>query len=451
MSPTRTLPFPRLAIALAAGLAPALAGATDGYFAHGYGIKSLGMGGASITRTDDAYGGANNPAQFAFVEDQLDLGLSWFSPSRSASRSGAGLSSINGTAQSGSTNFLLPELGYAHRVSRDWALGVTVYGNGGMNTDYGTGQIQCPNLATGQAYAANLLCGTTGLGIDLTQLIVAPTVGWKVDDRQSLGVSVLVTEQRFKATGLQMFAGFQLPTGTGGTASYSSDPAAVTDNGYSYSHGVGARFGYLFRVAPEFSFGLEYAPKTSMSKFDKYQGLFAGQGGFDLPVNYGAGASWLPADGWKLALDYRRILYSGVPSVGNPSNNSGQLGSGSGPGFGWKDVTVVKLGAEYAATHDLVLRAGFNHGSNPIGSRDVTFNILAPGVVQEHYTLGATWNVSRGDELSFALAYMPAKSVSGSSAFNPLFQAIGQPAGLGGTETISLSEKLFGVSWQTRL
>ncbi len=29
-------------------------------------------------------------------------------------------------------------------------------------------------------------------------------------------------------------------------------------------------------------------------------------------------------------------------------------------------------------------------------SRDVTFNILAPGVVQDHYTLGFTYNVEQG-------------------------------------------------------
>ena len=62
--------------------------ATDGYFAHGYGMKSLGMGGASVARTDDAFGGANNPAQGVFVGDRLDLGVSYFQPTRGAERSG---------------------------------------------------------------------------------------------------------------------------------------------------------------------------------------------------------------------------------------------------------------------------------------------------------------------------------------------------------------------------
>ena len=38
-----------------------------GYFTHGYGIKAQGRGGASIAFTDDAFGGANNPATMAFA------------------------------------------------------------------------------------------------------------------------------------------------------------------------------------------------------------------------------------------------------------------------------------------------------------------------------------------------------------------------------------------------
>jgi len=443
----------RALAALATTLLPGLAAATDGYFAHGYGMKSLGMGGAGIARTDDAFGGANNPAQFAFVPDQLDLGLTLFKPTRSATRSGAALPGLNGTADGGSSVFELPEAGYVHRVDHDWALGVTVYGNGGMNTDYGlAGGVNCSTQSPPPSPAppSNLLCGSTGLGIDMAQLIVAPTVGWKVDERQSLGVSLLVVEQRFKATGLQMLANFQLPT-PAGTIAYSSDPSAVTDKGYSYSSGVGARLGYLGRLAPDLTLGLSYSPKVSMGKLSKYRGLFAQQGGFDIPVNYGLGLQYRASERLTVALDVTRILYAGIASVGNPGSNAGQLGSDNGPGFGWRDVTAVKLGVEGEVMPGTVLRAGINHGTNPITPRDVTFNILAPGVVQEHFTLGGTHALGNGSSIGFAFAFMPGKSVSGPSALNGLFQATGAPAGTGGNETIRLSEKQLGVSWETRL
>ncbi len=40
--------------------------ATDGYFPHGMGMKAKGMGGASVTATDTAFAGTNNPAAAAF-------------------------------------------------------------------------------------------------------------------------------------------------------------------------------------------------------------------------------------------------------------------------------------------------------------------------------------------------------------------------------------------------
>jgi len=46
----------RLLAALIAVL-PLAAHATDGYFAHGYGMKAIGMGGASIAVAQDAFGG----------------------------------------------------------------------------------------------------------------------------------------------------------------------------------------------------------------------------------------------------------------------------------------------------------------------------------------------------------------------------------------------------------
>jgi long-chain fatty acid transport protein len=95
-----------------------------------------------------------------------------------------------------------------------------------------------------------------------------------------------------------------------------------------------------------------------------------------------------------------------VAAVGNSSSNQSLLGSSNGPGFGWRDVTAVKLGASYVWNEQLTLRAGYNHSTQPIRSGETLFNILAPGVVQDHLTLGTTWLLENKAELS--LAYMHA-------------------------------------------
>lgn len=109
--------------------------ATDGYFQHGYGIQAKGRGGTSMALPTDAFGGANNPATMAMAGNRLELGLDLFSPRRSAERSGFG-PGLDGSVDSGKTWFGIPELGYNHMLRDDVSLGVSVYGNGGMNTDY---------------------------------------------------------------------------------------------------------------------------------------------------------------------------------------------------------------------------------------------------------------------------------------------------------------------------
>ncbi len=87
-----------------------IAQATNGYFSHGYGLKAKGMAGATTAVPQDAMIAASNPAGMAFVGDRFDVGLDWFSPKRSAERTGAGAgSNINGAANSDSTSFFIPD------------------------------------------------------------------------------------------------------------------------------------------------------------------------------------------------------------------------------------------------------------------------------------------------------------------------------------------------------
>ena len=167
------------AVALAATLAPGMALATDGYFSHGYGMTAKGMGGAATAMSSDTFGGANNPASMVWVGNRFDVGIDWFRPIREASRSGsAGAGTgLDGSAKSGSDNFLIPEFGYNRMINPRMSLGLTLYGNGGMNTDYPGGQIGGATACAGfnpPGAPYNLLCGSGKLNMDMMQLIIAP-------------------------------------------------------------------------------------------------------------------------------------------------------------------------------------------------------------------------------------------------------------------------------------
>ena len=418
-----------LPIAAACLAGPALA--TNGYFPHGYGMKAKGMGGASTAMAEDSLGGATNPAAMVWAGSRVDVGLDVFMPERDAERTGAGFAPINGKVESDKTSFFIPEFGYNQMVSSDLSLGVSVYGNGGMNTTYPQGSFQCPDQ-TGTLRPANMLCGSGTLGVDLSQLIIAPTVAYKINSQHAVGASLLLGYQRFKADGVQAFAGL------------SGAPANVSNNGYDSSTGVGLRLGYQGHITDTFSIGAAYAPKMNMGRFDKYSGLFAGNGDFDIPEHYSVGVAFTPVPAWTVALDWDRIKYSGVPAVGNPSSNQAPLGAANGPGFGWKDVDVVKLGVVWRVSDAWTLRAGYNHGDNPITSADVTFNILAPGVITTHYTAGFTYALAKDSELTGFLMVAPRQTVTGPSMFNsPAFFG---PGG-GGNETIGMKQSSFGLAW----
>ncbi|MEJ8836534.1 OmpP1/FadL family transporter [Ramlibacter sp. AN1133] len=418
---------------LAGALAALPAFATNGYFPHGYGLKAKGMGGASLALAQDAMGGANNPASMVWAGSRFDAGADAFSPRRDAERSGAGFPTLNGRVESGRKWFGVPEVGYNRMLRDDLSVGLTVYGNGGMNTSYPQGNFNCG------AGPANMLCGSGGLGVDLMQLVVAPTVAYKLAPRHSVGAALLLGYQRFEALGLHAF------DNAPGFPPFTQSPGNVTNRGHDHSFGAGVRLGYFGRLTDALTVGAAFAPKMNMRRFDRYAGLFAGNGDFDIPQNYGIGVAFTPAPAWTLAADWQRINYSGVASVGNPSAARAPLGAANGPGFGWRDIDVFKLGAAWRMNERLTLRAGYNRGDNPIRASDVSFNILAPGVMTSHYTAGFTWALTKDNELTGAFMVAPRRSVTGPSLFNAVLGP-----GAGGTETIRMREFSVGLAWGRR-
>lgn len=403
-------------IALRAAAAAALlalawpAQATNGYFPHGFGLKAKGMGGASLAMAHDAFAGVNNPAQAAVVGNRWDLGAEVFNPRRSAT-----VSTPMGPmeVESRKDAFLIPEFGYNVALSSKLGVGITVYGNGGMNTEY-------PAVFPGDTNffcSSPTMCGSGKLGVDLMQLIVAPTAAYEVAPGHSFGVSPLLVYQVFKAYGLQAFG--------------------LPNQGQDSSTGIGLRLGYLGKLGDRVTVGASYSPRINMSRFKKYERLFAKQGDFDIPENYALGVAVQVTPSIQVALDHSRINYSGVPSVGNGSlaNFANGFGADNGPGFGWRDVSVTKLGVQWQMNGQWTWRAGYNHGTNPVRAEDVYLNILAPGVVRSHVTLGATYAPAQNTEITFALWHAKRHEVSGS-----------MPA----PTKIGMSQNGFGVQYSRR-
>ena len=386
-------------------LLPIQSHATNGYFSHGTSIAEKGLAGAGVAHSQDTLAAATNPAGMVWQGGGYDIGAALFAPMRSYTVTGApsgapgtfGLAP--GTVESDNELFLIPQFGYNWALNDESTIGISVFGNGGMNTEYG---------------AANPP-GTYGAGtagVNLEQLFISTTYSRKFSESASWGISGIVVYQRFSATGVDSFAAF------------STDPANLSNNGTDTSTGFGVRLGVQAEVTPGLSLGAAYQPTIDMSEFDKYAGLFAEKGDFDIPSTWTLGLAWHVSDNNVLLFDIQQINYSDVASVNNPISNlqtncpgAGCLGGPAGGGFGWQDMTIYKLGYEWSTSDPWTWRVGYSITDQPIPSSEMMFNILAPGVMEQHVTFGFTRAISDKSDFNFAFMYAPSVSVSGPNTF----------------------------------
>ena len=372
--------------------------ATNGYFLHGIGTSSKAMAGATVALPQEALDADTNPAAGVFVNGGYSFSLALFSPDREYTITGnpSGMPQTfgltPGTIASESKYFPMPAAGYNFRPNDVSALTVNFTAHGGMNTDYRT----------------NTFYGSDHTGVDLAQVFLTTSYARKITANQSLGISAVAVAQRFKASGLEAFAAF------------SGDPDCLTGNGYKWSHGIGVKLGYLAQPTDKLSLGISFSPTIQMSKFDAYCGLFAQEGSFDIPASATAGLAYELVEPLTVTADYQRIHYSDIPAVGNaflPNIATSPLGSEGGAGFGWQDIDVYKVGLQWKASDVWTWRAGYSKSEQPIPDSEVLFNILAPGVVQDHITIGFSKVMERSGRFNVALMYAPSNTVRGG---NPL-------------------------------
>ncbi|MHB1586391.1 MAG: OmpP1/FadL family transporter [Acidiferrobacteraceae bacterium] len=412
--------------AISAAVAAALAmpmtafATTAGYFQLGYSSKNDGLAGAGVALPEDAMAQATNPAGISFVGSRFDIGAAGFWAFRGYSNTPGGpFPTPAPCALCGSnTNFfLIPHMALTYGLGGGSAIGLAMYGNGGMDTNY--------KIPPGP-FDAGGLTSTSQTGVSFKQLFVQTSYAYKFARHDSVGLGLLYVRQYFSAYGLNMFGG----STTGAPfASYSSNPSALTNNGVDMATGFGLKLGTQVRLMRGLDFGLAYTPEIHMSRFVSYAGLFRDHGDFNIPQTWTAGLAFKPARGQTLAFDFQRIYYGGVPTIAATANCIGAgtcgsgnggvngLGSETGPGFGWKDITVYKLGYQLATSRQWTWRVGFAYNTEPVDPSQTLFNTLAPGVLQRDISVGFTNHLSHSQDLTVAAMWaMPKKVYSSANA-----------------------------------
>lgn len=127
-------------------------------------------------------------------------------------------------------------------INEKSSFSATVFGNGGMNTDYPTNTFHDPSSST--------------TGVDFGQMFVGLTYSRKIAEKHSLGVTALLAYQYFEAIGLTAFS------------QMSSDATNLTGNGHDNGFSYGITFGYMGELAKGLHLGASYQTMLYMSEFD---------------------------------------------------------------------------------------------------------------------------------------------------------------------------------------
>ncbi len=382
-------------------------------------VKSLGMAAAVVANPMDSLVIAYNPAGITWVGNRIDVG---FTPVYSVGKATITgntfpFADINKTYSNHLKWVFNPEGGFTYKVC-DWlSLGAAVYNEKELHTDYDE------PLA---------ILGTSDVGAQFIQEVVAPTIAFNLGWGQSVGISLDWTIQRLKATGLEGLAHPLLPI------EFTTDPDKVTNNHYNYSQGWGVKFGYLgcFRY---FSVGASYKPKTKMAKFSQYKGFIAEEGSIDVPPMYRVGIAFYPLCGVTVAADFQYIEYSRIPALNNPfvpNIFTYLLGSADGAGFDWSDQRFWRFGINWDINCDWSVRAGYRTANVPFDKPDG--NVLTLDTTVDFVVVGGSWRCLDGAEISAFVGHGFNRKISGELPPFPTF---------GGKTTIEQNRTAIGVAF----
>jgi long-chain fatty acid transport protein len=381
------------------------------------GVKSQSVGGAGIAFPQNGLAAAANPAGTGLVDTQINFDMSVFTGRRGVEIVGNSVPGVNGHYDgSGKKYLFIPDFGYVTKLSDSTSFGFASYG-GGSDTEYNNN----PFKAFGGSGRAKL---------SLEQVYLKPSFAYKLNEQHTFGVGINFVLQRLDVEGLQGFT------------SYSAYPDNMTNKEHSMSMGAGIHLGWIGQLTKDLTLGATWSSKVLMSRFDEYKGFFNDGGRLNIPETYGIGVAFKTTPALTLTADLQRIKYGSVDAVAHPLSNlfaGNLLGSRNGPGFGWRDVNVIKVGAIYEVSPELTLRAGYNHTDQQTPSDQTLFNVMAPVVSQDYLSLGGTWKSSPKEEWSAYYLHAFRKQLDG---VNSIPTILG-----GGNANIYMEANMFGIGY----
>lgn len=355
----------KLAVAAAIALTSTAAFATNGDSLIGTGAKARGMGGVGIGMSHGAESGLSNPALITSVQGtEISFGGTVFMPDVKTTFNGTG----DAGNKSASDLSVIPEVSIAQNAGNGISWGIGMFGTAGMGVDHRAmngGMFDNFNMVTNlqlMQFAVPVAYKTGAFSVGIAPVLQYGSLDINYANSTTKGVA-----QDF---GLGYNVG----------AAYSEEGLTV---GASYKSAIDMKYNGQIATAANTDFGL--------TGFTDH---------LEQPAEMGVGVSYKIA-GNTIAVDYKRINWASAKGYKD---------------FGWENQNVYMIGYEYAQDAWAV-RAGYNYAKNPIKEQDGTtykgavvnfFNLVGfPGIVESHYTLGGSYDISKSTSVDLAYVYAP--------------------------------------------
>ncbi len=356
--------------------------ATNGATLSGMGAEARGMAGTGIGIAHGAESALTNPALITSVKDtEISFGGTLFMPDVSNTNSTTNMGGSSSSATSTADMSMIPEVSLASRINDRFSIGVGMWGTGGMGVDYRDAQ-----ASTDQQYQMVTNLQLMQFGVPLAYTINSFTVA---------------------ITPILQYGSLDINYNSAALGGGQNGSGVAQDMQFGYNIGLAYRINNI-------TLGAIYKSQIDMDYKDQLPNAMAGFGvpytntKLSTPAEMGIGLSYM-ISAHTIAIDYKQIKWSDAEGYKD---------------FMWDDQDVVSIGYEYK-TKEWSARLGYNYASSPITEQKLgsmgrlasgadmaglinTFNLLGfPGIVESHYAVGGTYNITEQTSVDMAFTYAP--------------------------------------------
>lgn len=369
--------------------------ATNGDNLIAVGAKARGMGGTGIAVSHGAESGLANPALITSVKStEIGFGGTLFMPTIEAGFGNSTFGQPATLTESDADTNMIPSVSIAHKIDNNWYIGIGIWGTAGMGTDYASAGVDAQGQNVNMHMVTNLQLMSFGVPI-----------AYKTG-----GLSLAVTP-----VGLygnldidydgNLLAGVNAPTLPAPGNFVPVSAGAGLDQDFGFGFNLGIAYDFAANGVDGLTVGAVYKSSIEMDYEDQLRNATEPFAVMDVvvgdtleqPEEYGVGIAYEMGQ-HTFAFDYKKIKWSEAKGYEE---------------FGWDDSDVYAVGYAYTE-NEWTIRLGYNHadsavveqdGATPNGAAINFFNLLGmPATAEDHYTVGASYEVS--EQFSVDLAYV---------------------------------------------